>query len=182
VGVSVPRLALTAEGALALELVAVPVGEGVAVLGASAAAVAVLSHTSASSGAAALPVGGPGQWEYKKEGMKPPARKYQAQISGAPEDYCYTIGKVRFDGYKNGVLLEAKGPGYAKQIGNAVENNGWYEGFGEMVKQAERQIQAAKGTPIEWHFAEKEAADFVRELFQKAGFEEIRVIHTPPAF
>lgn len=47
--------------------------------------------------------------------------------------------------------------------------------------QAERQLEVANGTPIRWHFAEREAADFVRELFRNEGLGRIRVVHTPPA-
>jgi hypothetical protein len=141
----------------------------------------VLSHGSGGGGVT-LPVGGPGKWKYVKENMSLQARKYQAQVSKAPEDYAYVIDDVRYDGYARGILLEAKGTGYAKHIPNAVENRGWYRGYEKMVEQAQRQVRAARGTPIEWHFAEKEAADFARELFKNKGLKEIKVIHTVPAF
>jgi len=53
--------------------------------------------------------------------MKPPARRYQEQITGHSADDAYWVGGmstqaggVKFDGFMDGVLLAAKGPGYAK--------------------------------------------------------------------
>jgi len=40
-------------------------------------------------------------------------------------------------------------------------------------------MEAAKGRPIEWHFAEKEVADYMRGLFAKR-YPGIAVIYTPP--
>ncbi|MCH8820611.1 MAG: hypothetical protein IIB03_09880, partial [Acidobacteria bacterium] len=44
------------------------------------------------------------------------ARKYQKQVTGTPNGKAYFKNGVKFDGLKNGTLLEAKGPGYAKLI------------------------------------------------------------------
>jgi hypothetical protein len=35
------------------------------------------------------------------------------------------------------------------------------------------------GIPIEWHVAEKQAADAIRKLLQDAKIEGIQVVHTP---
>lgn len=49
-----------------------------------------------------------------------------------------------------------------------------------LIEQAKRQVNAAKGTPIQWHFAEKEAADTFKGMLQKIGMsDKIDVIHTP---
>jgi hypothetical protein len=81
-----------------------------------------------------------------------------------------------------GIMIEAKGTGYADMLedwrekGKAIP---WERVERRMLGQAERQLEAAGGRPIEWHFAEKEVADYIRELFatERPG---ITVIYTPP--
>jgi hypothetical protein len=85
---------------------------------------------------------------------------------------------VDFDGFKDGVLLEVKGPGY-RQLLERMGGRRWFQGVDEMLEQARRQIDAANDTPIQWHFAEREVADFMRELFQKRNLGRIKVVHTP---
>jgi hypothetical protein len=52
---------------------------------------------------------------------------------------------------------------------------------GKILKQSERQIAASGGRPIVWVFAEKEAAQFVLDLFDKVGRgrQFITVVHIP---
>jgi hypothetical protein len=82
---------------------------------------------------------------------------------------------VDFDGFKNGVLLEVKGPGY-KALLEKMYGQEWFRGAKDMFDQAQRQIRAAKGTPIRWHFAEKEVADFMRGQFQKKNLGQIEIL------
>lgn len=99
------------------------------------------------------------------------SRTYQKQISGLNENEAFLLNGVRFDGIKNGVLLEAKGK-YAFLL-----EKGWaQEG---LIKQAQSQIKAANGASLEWHFAEKEAAATVQQLFKDRGITGISVLHTP---
>jgi len=89
----------------------------------------------------------------------------------------YVVNGVAFDGFRDGVLLEAKGPRYAylisRPFGTKITD--------DFVDDALRQIEAANGTPIRWSFAEQEAAAAVRRLFDDAGFGEfIDVVWTPP--
>jgi|GEM_PF-4661119 len=49
-----------------------------------------------------------------------------------------------------------------------------------MIKQARSQQRVSRGFPIEWHFAERRVADYVRVLFKRNGLGRISVIHTPP--
>jgi hypothetical protein len=48
----------------------------------------------------------------------------------------------------------------------------------KFLKQADNQLTAAAGRPIEWHFAEKEVADYVRDRFATEKLP-ITVIYTP---
>ncbi|WP_246137023.1 Tox-REase-5 domain-containing protein [Myxococcus llanfairpwllgwyngyllgogerychwyrndrobwllllantysiliogogogochensis] len=175
----VPVLSLSAEGALVMRRVAVPVGRAAAVLSGGPGAAIILQRagTGANHGG---PPKGPGRWRPTKEHMEEPARRYQAQITSAPEGQVYDIDNVKFDGFNGASLLEAKGPGYEKFLEQAVEQGGWFEGFMGMIKQARSQQRVSRGLPIEWHFAESRVADYVRVLFRRNGLGRISVVHTPP--
>ncbi|WP_338282321.1 Tox-REase-5 domain-containing protein [Corallococcus caeni] len=186
--VTVPVLSLSAEGALALERVAVPAGRAAAALGGGPGAAVILqrANTAPKGGA---PSQGPGQWGPAKESMKPPARRYQEQITGHTADEAYWVGGastqaggVKFDGFKDGVLLEAKGPGYAKFF-EGLEPKEWFRNSGAqgLVEQAERQSRMARGMgiPVRWHVAEKVAADAFRELLKNARVVGVEIVHTP---
>ncbi|WAS87180.1 MULTISPECIES: Tox-REase-5 domain-containing protein [unclassified Corallococcus] len=185
---TVPVLSLSAEGALALERVAVPAGRVASMVsGGPGAAIILQRANTASKGGA--PSQGPGQWGPAKESMKPPARRYQEQITGHSADDAYWVGGmstqaggVKFDGFKNGVLLEAKGPGYAKFF-DGLEPKEWFRNSGAqgLIDQAQRQSDKVRGLgiPIEWHVSEKHAANAIRKLLADAEVKGIKVIHTP---
>jgi hypothetical protein len=116
--------------------------------------------------------GGPGLWE--KAPLRPKGADYQKEITGAPEGVEYAVpartpsGKVLFDGYKDGKLLDAKDweqwpPANAKF---------WRQG---VLEDAENQLGAARGTLIEWHFPNEEKAQVVRKLLEEEGIGGIDV-------
>jgi hypothetical protein len=90
-------------------------------------------------------------------------------------------GGVSFDGFKSGVLLEAKGPGYARFFSEDLAPRKWFavSGIRKLRDQAARQLQAAKGMPIQWHVAEEKAADAIRAYLEEEGLGAIKVVHTP---
>ena len=189
----VPVLSLTVDGSLALRAIAVPTGRLVTVAGEGASALYVLhmASTGAGGGGHATrpwppPPRGPGRWEQKNEGMKPAARKYQAQNTGAPEGWVYRIrtgsgprDHVDFDGFDGSVLLEAKGPNIAKFIDDNLEPLWFFEGTDGILSQAAKQLDAASGVPVRWVVAEKRLADYLRKLFDTNGLGKIEVIHVP---
>ncbi|WP_164014733.1 Tox-REase-5 domain-containing protein [Pyxidicoccus trucidator] len=185
---TVPALSLTAEGALVLERVAVPVGRAAAVLGGGPGAVVIL-HRANTAAKAPAPSGGPGKWGPAKESMKPRSRAYQEQITGHSADDAYWVGGmstkeggVKFDGFKNDVLLEAKGLGYAKFF-EGLEPKTWFQNSGAkaLIEQADRQQKKIKGMKfrIEWHVAEADAARAIQKLLSEARIGEIKVVYTP---
>jgi hypothetical protein len=174
---SVPVLSLSAEGALVMEQVSVPVGQAATVLGGGPGAAIILQKARTGS-QASPPADGPGRWESANESMSQASREYQAQVTGASEGLAYNVRGVKFDGYTNGVLLETKGPGYAKFLKNGSFRS-WFRGADGMLQQAERQFKAAMGTPIEWHFAEREVADAVRAMLRESELGDIKVVVTP---
>ena len=93
-------------------------------------------------------------------------------------------GGVKFDGFKDGVLLEAKGLGYAAFFEDSLAPEYWYKKSGkaeDLIDQARRQRAIVRGMDIriEWHVAEEHAANTIRKLLEGRGFTEIIVIHTP---
>lgn len=159
--------------------VAVVEGQLVISLAPTAVAMAAMGPDSGSGGAQRPPSGGPGRWEPAEEFMSEGARQYQAQVTGAPEGHVYKVGGVKFDGYKDGVLLEAKGPGYTKFFKQGDEPEDWFQGAQAMIDQARRQTDVAEGIRIEWHFAEREVTQAMAKLFRESGLGRIRVVHTP---
>lgn len=128
--------------------------------------------------------GGPGQWVQTDEYMSESARNYQAQVTGAPKGYAYRVKsgdkEVDFDGFDQGVLLEAKGPGYAQWINKKLEFFGNFEGRNQMLDQARRQFKAANGIPIRWIVAEERLVGALRKMFKGAELP-IEIIHVSPA-
>jgi RHS repeat-associated protein len=117
------------------------------------------------------------RWRTVREAMSASARVYQQQITGRSGG-AYFLNGVKFDGIEAGVLLEAKGPGYATFV-RSGEFLAWFRGRDALVDQARRQIAAARGTPITWHVAEEEAATAIRTLFRGNGITGINIVHTP---
>ncbi|QRK10799.1 hypothetical protein JQX13_12435 [Archangium violaceum] len=184
-----PVLALSARGTLAVHEVAVPAGAVTAVVGTGATPISIVlmaqgSEVTGGSKSWPPPPEGPGQWIQKTEHMSDEAKRFQSEMTGAPEGWVYRVRTgpgpkdyVHFDGFKDGVLIEVKGPGYKKLL-EKMQGKQWFEGVEEMLEQAERQVKAARGTPIQWHFAEREVADFMRELLKQQNSGSIKVIHT----
>ncbi|MCH5676140.1 RICIN domain-containing protein [Streptomyces sp. CME 23] len=136
--------------------------------------------------------GGPGIWTWVKDEVKDPTNAsvlYEERITGVPQGFGYVIhdtpnakGVVKFDGYKDGVLLDAKGYEYAKFVkdGKFVP---WFNGRRTLVEQANRQLNAVKAagtnTPIRWEIAEPEAYTAMKDLFAENGITGITLVYTP---
>jgi|SRR5579875_585343 len=108
---------------------------------------------------------------------------YQSQITGREPGWVYRVQGVKFDGYDagRGVLLDAKGLGYARFVDNASGIfKSWWRGSNGLLDEAQRQITAANGIPIEWHVAEEQAYNAISSLLNGNGIQTIQVIFTPP--
>jgi len=118
-----------------------------------------------------------GKWRNVAESMSNNAANYQKQITGKSAAQSYVVNGVKFDGVKDGVLLDAKS-GYNnfvdKQTGEFYE---WFTGKESLIKQADRQQKAAQGTPIEWHFQNEDALNATQNLFNEKGLT-IQLRHT----
>jgi hypothetical protein len=90
----------------------------------------------------------------------------------------YVVEGVKFDGFKNGVLLETKGPGYVKFVEPPNTFKDWFARRGEILLQATHQVRVARGAPIEWHVADLELKAALDRMFHEEGIAGIRVLHT----
>ncbi|MDC0710277.1 restriction endonuclease fold toxin 5 domain-containing protein [Stigmatella sp. ncwal1] len=177
----------TAPALAQVESVAIT-AEGVTLaLAPNTVAMAARDSAGGKAGAKAPPPGsgGPGKWVQADEYMPEQSRRYQAQVTGAPEGTAYRVKwgnkEVDFDGFDQGVLLEAKGTGYAKWVDNKELNFvEFFEGRNQMLEQARRQFKAANGTPIRWIIAEEKLASALKKMFREARLS-IEVVHIPPA-
>ncbi len=120
---------------------------------------------------------GPGAWSPVSESMSARSEAYQTQITGRPITDGYVVNGVKFDGFSNGVLTDAKGY-YGQFIDNGQWRT-WFRGDQALLDQAARQVAAAGSAPIQWTFAEKTSADLVREMLMD-DFPQIRVMWVPP--
>ncbi|QAT81692.1 putative lipoprotein [Corallococcus coralloides] len=178
------RLGSTQAGfnpARVLDVSAVAVVGGVVevTLASTAVAMATMGPPPASSS------GGPGKWVQVNESMSDRARDYQAQVTGAPKGSAYRLKvgdeEVDFDGYDlvDDLLLEAKGPGYAKFIQDNMEMKDFFKGFRKMLEQAARQEKLAQGRRIRWVVAEERFATVLRTAFEQLG-RNIEVVYIAP--
>ncbi len=187
--ISMPVLSLTAEGALVVERSTVGVGQTVTGLGSTPGAAVIPSQPMG-----ALPpaqAGASGAWGPSRESRSPRAARYLEQLTGRPASEAYWLGEVgtpeavRFDGFKDGVLLEARGPGYASRFGDDLAPRKWFRDAGAkaILDEARRQAEAARarGVRVRWHVAEEKAAKALQRLLGAAGHEGIEVVHTPAA-
>ena len=184
-----PVLSLSARGELVTRVVAVPSGALTSTLsaGAASASLVFMAQGAPSSDGSSWtpPSEGPGQWIQKPESMSAEARRYQSQVTGAPEGWVYRVRTgpgpkdfVDFDGFRDGVLLETKGPGYQELL-RKMQGKEWFDGLNEMVGQAQRQLRASGGSPVHWHFAEQGVANLLNKLLKEKGHGRIKIIPPP---
>ncbi|XXF78265.1 Tox-REase-5 domain-containing protein [Myxococcaceae bacterium GXIMD 01537] len=130
------------------------------------------------------PSGGPGKWVEVNESMPERARDYQAQVTGAPKGSAYRVKaggeEADFDGFQDGVLLEAKGPGYTNFVDKDMTLAQFFKGAGPLLKQAERQSRIAGRIPVRWLVAEEKLAAALKILFN-ANNLKIEVVWISPA-
>ena len=80
--------------------------------------------------------------------------------------------------HATGKVVEAKGVNYAGKLTGKTGKFMKDRFIEDIAKQAMRQVEAARSREIEWHFAEKEAADAAREIFEHIrGLEKIKVVY-----
>ena len=106
---------------------------------------------------------GTGQWKQVNESMSQHSRNFQNHVTtGAKNGMVYEVRGVRFDGFRNGTLLEAKG-NYSQFVNkNTGQFHPWFRGGDALRNQAAKQVNAANGTPIQWHFNDATSMNAVK--------------------
>jgi YD repeat-containing protein len=104
---------------------------------------------------------------------------YQWQITHLPLMMAVALNGQIYDGCDKVTadMLEAKGPGYERLMRYSFIWNRVQKTFDT---RARRQSAAAGERRVEWHFAEENVADRVREHFREIGLDNVDVIYTPP--
>ncbi len=140
--------------------------------------------------------GGPGEWiEANRNGMSERAKAYEEQVSGAPAGTEYEVPRegenpVKFDGWDkeandgDGLLIEAKGPGYEKFLDKDGDFDTRFGAGKDIEDQLRRQVDAARqaGKEVEWRVAEPRVAEAIERMVAKRGYGDvINVEHVPPA-
>ncbi|MYS28176.1 hypothetical protein GTW38_14805, partial [Streptomyces sp. SID7804] len=113
--------------------------------------------------------------------------RYQEQVTGTERGHEYVVPHpdpdvpdVEFDGWDSSrrTYLEAKN-GYDSFL-SADRTELTPSGRERLLAEARRQVSAANGKDIEWHFSNEEVADAARDAFDDANLD-IEVVHTAPA-
>lgn len=118
-----------------------------------------------------------GEWVKVRESMSEFSRRYQTQITGREGEVWLQNG-VKFDGMKDGVLLDAKGK-YEQFIDKSTgEFYDWFTGKYGLIDEARRQVNASEGAPIRWYFAEEESMCAIQKLIDEELLKII-CIHQP---
>ena len=120
-----------------------------------------------------------GSWVSEStSGWSNAAKTYQEQITGVSAGNAFEVNGVKFDGVSNGTLIEAKSS-YDSFIGKDGIFRSWFKGQKALVNQAERQIEAAGGAPIEWNFSSQKTLDATKTLFENNNVTGITLKYTP---
>jgi hypothetical protein len=178
---AVPLFSVTGEGALALRLVAVPVGQAVAVTGQALSATYVLHMAASGLSGWKPPTGGPGQWVQETEYMSDTSRRYQSQVTGSPEGWVYRVRKngkeVDFDGYQEGYLLDAKGFNYDKWFDANLKHKQFYQGAQKWWMTPSGNSRSPRGRPFAGTWRSLEWSKSSKSSFKKRALKVRRGLH-----
>jgi hypothetical protein len=135
--------------------------------------------------------GGPGRWvAVNRTGTSARSQAYQERGTGVRRGAEYEVNGRKFDGYENGVLIDAKDRYYQffdrrKQDWYAWwraprrSNNYRSAGYDEMLREARAQIAAARGVPIEWRVSDPQFAAALYRTFEAEQITGIRIRYFP---
>ncbi|MEV5338474.1 RICIN domain-containing protein [Streptomyces sp. NPDC052676] len=106
-----------------------------------------------------LDLSGPGKWMPETESMSQADRAYEQLVTGGvPSGISYKVpadtpsGFVKFDGYQNGTLIDAKNIHYKDSW---ITNEGRLKFPTSETTTMVKQVKAAKGTPVVWYMSDE---------------------------
>ena len=103
-----------------------------------------------------------GQWVLSGEARHGPGSAYEYLVTGVPNAYAFKVNGVKFDGVRNGTLLDAKN--WSKW---PLPDKDW--SAASVVSPARRQIGVAGEAPIEWIIRSDAARSATRQVLERAG-------------
>lgn len=135
-------------------------------------------------------VKGPGEWttRSRRDGEW---RDYERHVTGYPAGMEYAVsrpdGPVDFDGFETdagtgGLLVEAKGNGYAWQVGPNGEFDPTFKAAKDIPQELQRQYQVAiqEDIPVEWRVAEPQAAAAIQAIIDAQGYGDMITVAVVP--
>jgi hypothetical protein len=104
---------------------------------------------------------------------------YQSQITGLPPGLEVVFNGERYDGCRESDhhLLEAKGEGYLTFMSSPMSWYEWFSKLDDLKQQIDSHATHALGHIVEYHFAEKQVADWARQYARK--YSNVVVYYTP---
>ncbi|MFJ5971702.1 RICIN domain-containing protein [Streptomyces sp. NPDC093060] len=130
-----------------------------------------------------LEFGGPGTWMAETESMSQADRAYEQLVTnGVPSGISYKVpadwrksGYVKFDGYQNGTLIDAKNQALNERMFTA--DGKLQKWVTEPVKQAKDQARAAGDVPIIWYVSDERTATAFKHMMIDNEIKGITVIY-----
>jgi hypothetical protein len=120
-----------------------------------------------------------GKWTNVSENMSDAAASFQKQVTGVDASKSFKLNGVKFDGVtEGGVLLDAKS-GMQNFVGKDGNFQKWFKGSDDLLDQANRQLKASDGAPIQWVFENKSVMEATQNSFKNNDIQGIELIHTP---
>ena len=103
------------------------------------------------------------------KGWSQEAIEYQEHVTGVRAGSTFEIEDVNFDGVKGDTLIETKS-NYDQFVDKVTgEFQPWFKGAPDLLDQAKRQIVAANGAHLEWHFKTQRMLDATKKYFESNG-------------
>ncbi|MER5603712.1 virulence factor, partial [Streptomyces sp. NPDC002265] len=129
-----------------------------------------------------LELGGPGTWIAETEGMSQADRAYEQLVTeGVPSGISYKVpaswrksGYVKFDGYQNGTLIDAKNQKLTDRM--FTPEGKLQKWVTEPVKQAKDQARAAGDVPIIWYVSDERTATAFTYMMADEDIKGITVV------
>ncbi|MFC9280570.1 RICIN domain-containing protein [Streptomyces collinus] len=130
-----------------------------------------------------LELGGPGTWMAETENMAQADRAYEQMVTnGVPSGISYKVpadwrksGYVKFDGYQDGALIDAKNQALNDRM--FTPDGKLQKWVTEPVKQAKDQARAAGDTPIIWYVSDERTATAFKHMMIDNDIKTITVIY-----
>jgi RHS repeat-associated protein len=124
------------------------------------------------------PVHSIGKWVPENvKGWSNRAVTFQEHVTGVVAGKAFKIENTKFDGVRGRNLIEAKS-GYDRFIDKNGDFHSWFsKGVDGIISQAERQLKAANGAPVEWHFSSPITLKATKKVFEENDIRGIILIY-----